>query len=171
MPAKLCDFEGKPERFSPRSTSQQGDGGQAARIAYRHALVHLLLLFPKNLTPLRALRFSGRCDFRGPRYFKGTHIIIMPLFHPFRKARDCQIGLRCGKLRFPLRERFFNNICAFQNRNFGLAPPICRILTTSAGEYPRVYNMCALIIADRGQSPPIAENRRQQLAEIFASGK
>ena len=59
MPAKLCDCEGKPERFSPHSTSQQGDGGQAARIAYRHALVHLLLLFPKNLTPLRALRFSG----------------------------------------------------------------------------------------------------------------
>ena len=168
MPAKLCDFEGKPERFSPRSTSQQGDGGQAARIAYRHALTPSYTCCSSS--PKISHR-SARCDFRGPRYFKGTHIIIMPLFHPFRKARDCQIGLRCGKLRFPLRERFFNNICAFQNRNFGLAPPICRILTTSAGEYPRVYNMCALIIADRGQSPPIAENRRQQLAEIFASGK
>ena len=52
-------FKGKPERFSPHATSQQGNGGQAVRAACRHALVHLLLLFPQNLTPLRALRFSG----------------------------------------------------------------------------------------------------------------
>ena len=45
--------------FLSLCSSQQGDGRQAARFTCRQALVHLLLLFPKNLTPLRALRFSG----------------------------------------------------------------------------------------------------------------
>ncbi|HIY96360.1 MAG TPA: hypothetical protein H9729_01585, partial [Candidatus Borkfalkia excrementigallinarum] len=78
-------FEGKPERFSPHATSQQGNGGQAARIAYRQALVHLLLLFSKNLTPLRALRFSGTL------FSLKAHQKYARRFHPFRKARDCQM--------------------------------------------------------------------------------
>ena len=35
-------------------------------------------------------------------------------------------------------------ICAFQNRYFGLAHPICRIPATSAGEVARFNNMRAL---------------------------
>ena len=50
--------------FLSLRSSQQGDGEQAARYACRQALVHLLLLIPKNLTPLRALRFSGAPLFR-----------------------------------------------------------------------------------------------------------
>ena len=76
---------GKPERLSPHCTSQQGDGGQAARVTCRQALVHLLLLIPKNLTPLRALRFSGT-----PLFFKGTPYYARR-FHPFRKPRYRQI--------------------------------------------------------------------------------
>ena len=65
---------GKPERLSPRCSSQQGDGRQTVRTACRQALVHLLLLIPKNLTPLRALRFSGT-----PLFFKGTPRICASL--------------------------------------------------------------------------------------------
>ena len=66
MPAKSCDFEGKPER-----ASQQGDDVRAARITCRTEHMRLLLLFPKNLTPLRALRFLGTLFLSA--IFKGTH--------------------------------------------------------------------------------------------------
>ena len=60
--------------FSPfLRSSHQGDGRQAARFACLLAFVCLLLLFPKNLTPLRALRFSGTPLLGHTYYFMGAN--------------------------------------------------------------------------------------------------
>ena len=45
--------------FLSLRSSQQGNGRQAARVTCRQALVLVLRPIPQNLTPLRALRFSG----------------------------------------------------------------------------------------------------------------
>ena len=81
--SSLCSVQSE---FSLPRSSQQGDGGQAARFTCRHTLVCLLLLFPKNLTPLRALRFSGTPFISAHTYYQ------MPPLHPFRKPRYRQIG-------------------------------------------------------------------------------
>ena len=110
----------RSEFSSPRS-SQQGDGGQAARVAYRQALVHLLLLFPKNLTPLRALRFSGT-----PCY-KGTHIIKSRGF-TFPEARFsksavnylCAVPPFCHFERSTARAVRSERRCRAQSRNLSI---------------------------------------------------
>ena len=83
--------------FLSLRSSQQGNGRQAARFTCRQALVHLLLLFPENLTPLRALRFSGAPLLRA----------LIPLcaqIHSFRICLSAYWGQK-RKLRFPfLRE-------------------------------------------------------------------
>ena len=79
------EFEGKPER-----ASQQGDDVHAARNTCRIAYMRLLLLIPKNLTPLRALRFLEALF--PPRDIAGHAKYAIARLHPFRKPRYRQIG-------------------------------------------------------------------------------
>ena len=76
--------------------------------------------------------------FGGP-IIGGSLIIERAQIHSFRICPSAYWGQK-RKLRFPFLQVIVLIIkCAFQNRNFGLAHSICRILATSAGEVAALY--------------------------------
>ena len=95
---------------------------------------------------------------------------LIPLcaqIHSFRVCLSAYRGQK-RKLRFPFLQVIILIInCAFQNRYFGLAHPICRILATSAGECARVNNMRALINRAQRAEPSIRRKSQPSARREF----
>ena len=89
--------------------------------------------------------------FGDPVYLRAHHKYARR-FHPFRKARDCQMECKSKKRGFCSCENLFINHSRKQNRAFAIAHLHLRVSAFAGKVKPRDFVICVLlIIARRGK--------------------